>query len=494
MWAHGEPGGGRRGSGNALPAAIGGLGSCLLALGTDLPGSRYGAELGAKWPFAADGAAPHWEGPVVPGWTSPANNLLGPGRLLPLLTVGFGIALLVFAWALLLKHARVGRIRKGRSLLAPMVSWVVPLLFAAPFASQDVWMYGAEGKAVLVGLSSSAPVARLGHSIWLAGVDPRWAQNPSMYGPGALDLAAVFVRLSGGSPWVAVEYWRLATILGLSVVGWVARDWLPGDAAHASRRVLWSTANPGVLVIVVAGVHNDGVMMGLIAAGLALAAAKKWLSAIGCCVIAVTFKAPAALALLAVVWQHPRHDLRGRLQQLLLAVAGATLALIATGVLAHGGFSWLHAAAPSEVSSAFALVGLSGSTSGHVAGLVQLVGLGVACTVVLHHHASTSSARGLALGFAILALTAATAQPWYLCWPLVLLGLRDFRRPDDSVISLALVVMMTCSELPLGDRLWSLGVCSLPIAAVALRRAPAADQQTPRDDPALPIAYEGYGS
>ena len=47
-----------------------------------------------------------------------------------------------------------------------------PCSFAAPFASQDVWVYVAQGKLVASGCSSTNPVHLLGHhSQWLSAVD-----------------------------------------------------------------------------------------------------------------------------------------------------------------------------------------------------------------------------------------------------------------------------------------------------------------------------------
>ncbi len=255
------------------PTLLGVLGTTVLAVASDLPGSPYGPHAGGLWPFAAGGPAPGWEGPKVPSWAMVADQGPGvtPGRLLPTLAVVVGVALLGLAWVLLwrrTRHRPAGRVRRVWWVVA---AWVAPLLFAAPFASQDVWTYGAEGKMVVDGFGGYRPVTMLGHSVWTSGVDGKWLVHPSPYGPGELDLSAFFVKISGGHPWVAAECWRLAAILGLVLCAGAVTRIVGSTDHHPTGAAVAAVANPAMLIVLVAGIHNDALMLGLTLAAVSLA-------------------------------------------------------------------------------------------------------------------------------------------------------------------------------------------------------------------------------
>lgn len=164
----------------ARTALIGAGGSILLAVASDLPGSPFGPHAAGLWPLAAKGSAPGWEGPRLPSWARLADQApgVGGGRLLPTLVVVAGAGLLVLAWGLLWRRVRRQPLLDRRQLWLILGVWVAPLLFAAPFASQDVWHYGAEGKMVLDGVGGYRPASLLGHSVWILAVDNKWATRP----------------------------------------------------------------------------------------------------------------------------------------------------------------------------------------------------------------------------------------------------------------------------------------------------------------------------
>ncbi len=188
-------------------AALGAAGSALLTVASNLPASPFGPRAGGLWPLAASGGAPGWEGPAVPGWAGPANR--GPGvpsgQVLVLAAVLVGVALLWMGWLRLWHAVRADPGLQFRGWWWVVGAWTAPLLLAAPFASQDVWVYAAQGKLVASGYGAMSPVHLLGHSVWVSGIDPRYLHGPSIYGPGALDLSAFAARISGGHPWIAVE-------------------------------------------------------------------------------------------------------------------------------------------------------------------------------------------------------------------------------------------------------------------------------------------------
>ena len=139
-------------------ALLGAAGAVLLALAGDLPGSPYGPRAAGLWPLAGRGQAPTWEGPKVPTWARLSDQVtgVGSGRLVTTLLVIAGVGLLAVAWGLVWRMARRHSGLGLRRLWWVVGSWTAPLFLAAPFASQDVWHYGAEGKMVVDGLGDTS--------------------------------------------------------------------------------------------------------------------------------------------------------------------------------------------------------------------------------------------------------------------------------------------------------------------------------------------------
>jgi alpha-1,6-mannosyltransferase len=441
-------------------AVVGAIGSAFLALASNLPGSPYGPQAGGLWPLAGKGAAPGWEGPTVPWWAVLANRGPGvaPGHLLTTLLAVLGVVLLCLGWGRLLRVLRAEPDVKLRTVCWPVCAWIAPLLLSAPFASQDVWIYGAQGKMVLSGLGASRPVALLGHSTWLSGVDPKWALRPSIYGPGSLDISALFVRISGGRPWVAAECWRLVVILSLVLCAWGAYRIVSARGREPKPAVVAAVLNPGILIALVASIHNDALMVGLMVAGIAMAVSRKRWPAFALCALAITIKAPAALALLAVAWWAWKSGWLGRAVGLVTGAVMAVGALVVTGLLLGGGFDWVKSASLGLLTSSFSIAdGLMGITSAGVADTIQVAGITLAVVLLLRPKARDNWITTLALSFAIMAFCAVNPQPWYLPWIIVLLACGGMREGVERACIVLLVVMMAWSEMPLGTVVWFVG-------------------------------------
>ena len=69
-----------RGTSLTLPTLLGAVGSWRSGLASDLPGSPFGPHAAGLWPLAASGPAPAWEGPTVPGWAQVADQTPGWAR------------------------------------------------------------------------------------------------------------------------------------------------------------------------------------------------------------------------------------------------------------------------------------------------------------------------------------------------------------------------------------------------------------------------------
>ena len=446
-------------------AVMGAGGSALLALASDLPASPYGPHAGRVWPFAASGPAPNWEGPVLPTWAGPANSGpgVGSGHVLLLGLAVVGLLLLGLAWLSLWRTVRTETRPAWRGVAWVVAAWTVPLLLAAPFASQDVWVYVAQGKLLVSGFSAASPIHLLGrHSIWVAAVDPKYLTGPSIYGPGAVDISALLAKGSGGHPWIAAEGWRLTVVASLVLCAWGVARAASARGINPAEAVVAGVANPAVLVVFVAGIHNDAVMISLVAAGVALAVTKRPWWALCLAALALTVKAPAALAVLAIAWWCWQGSWRRRAVYLMGGL-GLTLTWLILGGLVSGGggFSWLRSASKATVASSFSLLHLAGSTSSSLANLVQLAAIIGAVGIVLVLPRRASWIGALAVAFGVMAVCATNPQPWYVVWALPLLACTGcdprLRRAGICV----LCAMVTWSVLPFGNLIWFAGIAAL---------------------------------
>jgi hypothetical protein len=443
---------------------LGAAGSALLAVASDLPASPFGPHAGGLWPFAASGPAPSWEGPATPFWAGPANSGAGvtSPHLLVLAAALVGVVLLAIAWLGLWRAVRADHGLGFRDLWWVVAIWTVPLLFAAPFASQDVWVYAAQGKVVASGLSSTTSIHVLGHSVWLSGVDPKYLTGPSIYGPGAVDLSALFAKVSGGHPWIAVECWRLTVIGALVLCSWGVARVAAARGANPVEAVIAGVANPGVLIIFVAGIHNDAVMVALVVAGIALALTKRPWWALAAAALAVTIKAPAALAVFAIAWWCWQGSLRRRIKALVAALILTIGMLVVTGLGSGGGFTWLKSASLGTVASSFSVLP-AGISSSARANAVQLMGILAAVVLVLCIPRGKSWVGGLALGFAVMGLCAANPQPWYLLWAVPIVACTLGPVGVQRAAILVMCAMTAWSVLPFGVLIWFAGIVALAV-------------------------------
>ncbi|MFF5217508.1 polyprenol phosphomannose-dependent alpha 1,6 mannosyltransferase MptB [Micromonospora sp. NPDC000442] len=147
--------------------------------------------------------------------------------------------------------------------------WALPLLVTAPLGSRDVYSYACQGWIYADGGDPYATGVAAAGCPWVETVAPIWRDTPAPYGPFFVLLAALAVLLGGGLVGTVV----LLRILALAGV-LAAAACLPGLARAAGvppRRATWLLlACPLVGVHLVAGAHNDAVMLGLLLPALLL--------------------------------------------------------------------------------------------------------------------------------------------------------------------------------------------------------------------------------
>ena len=357
-----------------------------------------------------------------------------------------GMALLSVAWLGLWRHASAGTARP-RELVPVGVLWSLPLVLGAPLFSHDVYSYLAQGTIAHLGLSPyrAAPsvLGSLGHAHVMNAVDPFWRHATAPYGPLFLAIMSGIATIAGSHLIAGVLLTRIVALAGLVLV-WVFVPRLARAAGADPTRAVWLAAlSPLVLLQLVSPSHNDLLMVGLLVAGVTLAAEGRPLAGIAICAIAMTLKLPAGLAVafIAVAWLRDavgwRERLRGIAATVLAVVASVAIVSVATGWGLHWVSSTLFST-PARVrlaitpatsvawtlSSLLHDIGVSARFL-HVESVTRAVAgaLAGAVTIVLLVRARRDNmVRLLGLALVALALGGPAAWPWYFSWGLVLLA------------------------------------------------------------------------
>src|SRR3546814_508291 len=140
--------------------------------------------------------------------------------------------------------------------------------------SRDGWSYAAQGMLTTLGVSpyDHGPATLRGPIV--NAVDPRWMDTPTPYGPLPLILGDLAARLTS-DPWVLVVFHRCIAVTGLVLLAWaiprLAR-WTGVNPALSTGIVI---ASPLMMANGVGGLHNDLLIVGLMAAALVVAAERR---------------------------------------------------------------------------------------------------------------------------------------------------------------------------------------------------------------------------
>lgn len=346
------------------------------------------------------------------------------GRMAGLFVVLVGLGLLASAWLRLCRTVAVGdrdtaESHEGVALVRfATVVWTAPLVLAPPLFSRDGWSYAAQGMLARVGLSpydwgpgALAPESFLPLPAWLTAppivqaVDPMWWDTATPYGPVPVFFGALAADTTG-NPWMLVIAHRCLALLGLALLAWAVprlAAWTGANPAVASALVLVS---PLMVANGVAGLHNDLVMVGLMAAALVVAVERGWVWGAALAGVAAGVKVPGGLVCvgIALVSLPLGASLVARLRRLAEVAAVSVGTLVGLGVATGLGNGWIGAlTVPGEVNTP-----LSATT---------LVG-GVLDFVALHLGLGTEPALFRDLVRALGLLAAAGTGAWVaLRWP-----------------------------------------------------------------------------
>jgi alpha-1,6-mannosyltransferase len=325
-----------------------------------------------------------------------------------------GLALLGLGWWWYRRAA--GTMRDSYVTLA---LWVAPLLVAPALFSRDVYSYLAQGLMLDAGLDvyRSGPAA-------LGGVVA--AQVPVAHAVTAI----VDVHLIAG-----VLAMRLVAVAGLALLA-ASIPVLARATGLAETNALWLAAlNPLVLIHLVGGAHNDALMVGLLAAGLAAAVRHRPVLATLLVVAAALVKAPAALGLCAVaaIWATQLPGRRPAVRAVSVVGAVAVAATVAITRIAGTGYGWIGALSTPVSPGNWSPTGLLGRWTADLlthndVGAALAVQLwrwaGILATLIVAALVWTYRQRlgplyGLGLVLLALVIFGPALRPWYVIWGLV---------------------------------------------------------------------------
>ncbi|WP_046319267.1 polyprenol phosphomannose-dependent alpha 1,6 mannosyltransferase MptB [Mycobacterium sp. UM_Kg1] len=451
---------------------FGGTGTVLMAIGALGAGAR----------------------PVVQDPTFGVRLLNLPSRLqtVALTMTTTGAVMMALAWLMLGRFA-LGRRRMSRSQLdRSLLLWMLPLLVAPPMYSKDVYSYLAQSQISRLGLDpyrvGPAPALGLDHVFTLS-VPSLWRETPAPYGPLFLWIGRGISALTGENIVTAVLCHRVVVLIGVGMIVWAVPR-LAARCGVAEVSALWlGAANPLLLMHLVAGIHNEALMLGLMLTGTEFAlrgitaaqpllprrapaaplTLRDWVPlaelVTGAVLIAMSsqVKLPSLLALgfvtMALGWR-----LGGDPRAFVLAstgmttLAGAVMGLI--GWASGLGFGWVFTLGTANVVRSWmsppTLIALGTGQVGILLGLgdhttavlsltraigVLIIGVLVVWLLLVVFHGRLHPVGGLGVALGITVLLFPVVQPWYLLWAIIPLAAWA-TRPNFriAVIAVTLVV------------------------------------------------------
>ncbi|WP_427018293.1 polyprenol phosphomannose-dependent alpha 1,6 mannosyltransferase MptB [Pseudarthrobacter sp. P1] len=406
-------------------------------------------------------------GSIGAGWIANGSPMVRHWLVIALRTEGWGVTtstvlLTVGAMLLVRSWLRLGQRLKDwgpgslRSVVIAVTAWALPMVFAVPIFSRDVYAYTGQGRLVLEGQNPyTTGISSL--SNWFSlGADPTWAEAKTPYGPYFLWLARAVVSITGAQPDFSVLLFRI--LAGVGVVLCVL--YIPKLAelhGLSGARALWiAVANPLFLISFVASAHNDGLMVGLAVAGVYFAATGRHLTGILLVTASIGIK-PITVILLPFVglmWAGPTATLARKVLFWAATAAISFGVLALSGIPYNLGFGWIWAILdPTPGYTGYSPSGFLGQQVESLANMIGLPGgsladglrtgmkwAGMALVLLLMFRGDYwRVVRRMALAFAAVVMLAPIIQPWYILWFIPFLAATGIRS-DWQIKSLYIAI------------------------------------------------------
>ncbi|GAB2872586.1 polyprenol phosphomannose-dependent alpha 1,6 mannosyltransferase MptB [Nocardioides pacificus] len=270
------------------------------------------------------------------------------GRMAGLAVVLVGLGMLGSAWLSLCRYAaHAGGAAREEALgvvrLAATV-WSLPLLVAPPLFSRDGWSYAAQGTMTALGISPYEHGPGVMDGPIVEAVDPRWMETPVPYGPVPLGLGAAAAHVIQ-DPWLLVVAHRGVALLGLVLLAWAVPRLARWTGANPALATAIAVTSPLMMANGVAGLHNDLLMVGVMAAALVVGVENGWAWGAVLGGVAAAVKLPGGLVCIAValVSLPVGAGLVDRLRRLVSVGAVSVGTLVAAGLPWQLGIGWVNA-------------------------------------------------------------------------------------------------------------------------------------------------------
>ena len=392
----------------------------------------------------------------------------GHGLVLSSVLLWIGVTLMLSAW-LWLGRRVLARDASEYTMVASAAFWLAPLLLSVPLFSRDTYSYLAQGALLRDGFDPYAVGPIDNPNALLDNVSPIWTITTAPYGPAFIMIAKLITMLVGNHVIAGTMLLRLCMLPGFVLLIWAT----PRIARHIGANVpiaLWICAlNPLVIIHLMGGVHNEMLMVGLMAAGIALTLNGRHIAGIALIAVGVAVKATAGIALPFMVWVWMRHlcERRGYRPLRSFAAAAGTSVLIFVAVfavlsgVAGVGLGWLTALAGSvkiinwlsiptaAANIIHAIGGLFFSVSFYaVLQVTRVVGIAIVALALpllwwRFRHDDRQALTGIAWAMLVVVLFAPAALPWYYSWPLAVLApLAQSRRAVAAIAAFSTWIMV----------------------------------------------------
>ncbi|MCH9641917.1 MAG: polyprenol phosphomannose-dependent alpha 1,6 mannosyltransferase MptB [Actinomycetia bacterium] len=466
--------------------------------------------------------------PVIQDPTFGVRLLNLPSRIqtVSLTMTTTGAVMMALAWLMLGRFA-LGERKMTRSQLdRNLLLWALPLLIAPPMYSKDVYSYLAQSEISLQGndpyVVGPAPGLGLAHAFTLS-VPSLWRDTPAPYGPLFLWIGRGISALTGENIVEAVLLHRVVVLLGVGMIVW-ATPRLARRCGVAEVSALWlGAANPLLFMHLVAGIHNEALMLGLMLTGTEFAlrgissirdaapliprppawprGREQWarwypmaMLLIGTVLISMSsqVKLPSLLAL-GFVAMALGHQLGGTIKAFFIAsgslAAVSVLVMAVIGWASGLGFGWLFTLGTANVVRSWMspptllalgtgqvgiLLGLGDHTTAVLA-LTRAIGVSMIAVIVtwllfavLRGRLHPVGGLGVALGATVLLFP--VVQPWYLLWAIIPLAAWATRPGFRAMAIASTLVVGIFGPTANGDRfaLFQIVMATLASALIVL--------------------------
>lgn len=459
------------------------------------------------------GSAPVWY-EAAASWRLTVPGVPHPGTSAQALTNFIvGLVLLAFGWIGLIGRAERAPISARAKLISVVVVgalWCIPVLLGPPLLSHDVYSYASQGEMARRGIdpTSQGPNA-LKRGRWVWQVDSIWRDAPAPYGPVAVEAGERVVQITGDDPAGAIWGFRALAMLGVIMAGIGVASIARSSKQSPAVAVAVGIASPLVLLHLIGGSHNDALMMGLLALGVAaFQRHRRWLG-LALVVLATGAKVTGAAGLVFLAWNwfdDPDTPIWPRIRTTIAVAVGSIATLSVMSVLAGISVGWIAALkSTGSITSTFSVstklgflvasgvqsIGIPLSSDVSVA-LFRLAGIalaGVICIVLLLRSPRLGMPRALGMSMIAVVLLSPVVWPWYLAAGFALVaasGMGKWRPTYVVLIVAASAVVFPTSISPVKalsayQHVLTMGVVVLIVACCWIAQRLAARLQDRRE-------------